>query len=1064
GSSANYTCRLYGCDYVALDGLTIRAIGASYARPIDIENGSTYITIRNCVIEAPLTTNNSQNQSAIYEGTGTNSYTLIENNIISNGSYGIYFDGGSGIEIRDNRFTDQYYMGISVDNCPEVKITGNEILATNSYSSYQAIHTEYCDNQIEIVANKIDLQTGYYGLYLYYCEANLSNSGLIANNFISVGGSSGTGIGIYSSYSTYQNFYYNSVNVTRYGSGNYAFYQNDSYNSYNLQLQNNIFANQSNGMAIRVTYTSALNISDYNNFYSAGSTLGMWGSSNCSTLLNWKSYSSLDANSLSVNPGFISNTDLHICNSALDGVGYPILQITTDIDGQYRDLFTPDIGADEFDNSLSLDLPSDTVFCGSGILHANSPGATYSWSTGESSESIQVSQPGQFWVEVSNACGTMTDTVTVNILSQLIVELGADTTICDGSFYTLDAGMSAGDYTWSNGGVGQSVTISTPGVYWVEVSNGNCSGSDTISVGFGTTPVSTFTVDANICETESAMVQFAGTATSAANYIWDFDGGIAQPGTGLGPHQVQWSTPGSYTISLMIEDNGCLSTEISNSVTLHQTPTANFTISTASLCENDTATITYLGNATTGATYNWNFGTATIISSSGQGPYEIQFSTSGNYSISLDVEEAGCQSQVFTQNLQVNPIPDASFITSSSNICAGDTVTMTYTGSSPNATGITWYYGSGNIINGSGLGPREVLFSYQGNIDVSLILYENGCQSNQFTNTILVNPIPSSSFIISSINLCSLDTLQVNYSGSATTSANYSWDFSTGSVISGSNAGPFELNWANAGSFDILLNVEENGCYSDTTSHTVTVIQSPGSDFNISNPVCVGEEATVTYLGLASITAIYNWDFDGATNTPVGQGPHNVNWAAEGLKTVRLIVEENNCPSLETSIPVVVNPVPDPPTINLMGNIFTSSSTSNNQWLLNGVPITGATSQFYTASETGFYQVEVSNIYGCTSITDMVYFDYNSVDIAELGNSIIVYPNPAREQISVDASGIGKTVYSSILDLNGREIMASESQQSASIYTLDISNLAQGTYILKLYNNEFVEFRRIVVE
>ncbi|MCF8374231.1 MAG: right-handed parallel beta-helix repeat-containing protein, partial [Bacteroidales bacterium] len=195
GSSANYTCRLYGCDYVTLDGLTIRAIGASYARPIDIENGSTYTTIRNCVIEAPLTTNTNQNQSAIYEGSGTNSYTLIENNIISNGSYGVYFDGGTGLEIRNNFFEDQYYMGISVDNCPEVKITGNEILATNSHSSYQAIHAEYCDNQIEIVANKIDLQTGYYGLYLYYCEANLSNSGLIANNFISVGGSSGTGIG-----------------------------------------------------------------------------------------------------------------------------------------------------------------------------------------------------------------------------------------------------------------------------------------------------------------------------------------------------------------------------------------------------------------------------------------------------------------------------------------------------------------------------------------------------------------------------------------------------------------------------------------------------------------------------------------------------------------------------------------------------------------------------------------------------------------------------------------------------------------------------------------------------
>jgi hypothetical protein len=65
-----------------------------------------------------------------------------------------------------------------------------------------------------------------------------------------------------------------------------------------------------------------------------------------------------DANSLNVQPPFVSSTDLHIdaaSAAAFDDKGTPV-GVTTDIDGDLRNTVTPDIGADEFTVATGVDL------------------------------------------------------------------------------------------------------------------------------------------------------------------------------------------------------------------------------------------------------------------------------------------------------------------------------------------------------------------------------------------------------------------------------------------------------------------------------------------------------------------------------------------------------------------------------------------------------------------------------------------------------------------------------------------------------------------------------------
>src|SRR5690606_39273966 len=89
-------------------------------------------------------------------------------------------------------------------------------------------------------------------------------------------------------------------------------------------------------------------VSDYNDFHinGSGSNHVGYSGSNQTTLANWQSASSQDANSLDVEPMFAGAAigDLTPSNGALDNQVTPV-RVTTDINGAARDPLTPDIGA-----------------------------------------------------------------------------------------------------------------------------------------------------------------------------------------------------------------------------------------------------------------------------------------------------------------------------------------------------------------------------------------------------------------------------------------------------------------------------------------------------------------------------------------------------------------------------------------------------------------------------------------------------------------------------------------------------------------------------------------------
>ncbi|MDX1912878.1 MAG: esterase-like activity of phytase family protein, partial [Saprospiraceae bacterium] len=133
-----------------------------------------------------------------------------------------------------------------------------------------------------------------------------------------------------------------------------------------------------------------------------------------------------------------------------------------------------------------INLGADQALCegGSATFNTGYPGAATIWSTGATTPSITVTESGVYSVQVTLVTGCSdTDTVELQVNPVPTVELGADTTICEGQTLGLDAGNTGATYSWSNGATSQDISVGTESVYAVTVTNPfGCTATDDILV------------------------------------------------------------------------------------------------------------------------------------------------------------------------------------------------------------------------------------------------------------------------------------------------------------------------------------------------------------------------------------------------------------------------------------------------------------------------------------------------------------------------------------------------------------------------------------------------------
>ncbi|WNJ18077.1 PKD domain-containing protein [Pontibacter sp. G13] len=186
---------------------------------------------------------------------------------------------------------------------------------------------------------------------------------------------------------------------------------------------------------------------------------------------------------------------------------------------------------------------------------------------------------------------------------------------------------------------------------------------------------------------------------------------------------------------------------------------------------------------------------------------------------------------------------------------------------------------------------------------------QNGCQFQDDVTVAFLAP-PLNAFSMAT-EACEDEVVTITFSAPTTPLNTYQWDFGPGAfVVGGSGQGPYLVSWPTAGVKDVSLVVKRGNCESPPVTHQITIHPIPTATFIAQGPICQNEAAIVQYTGNASPNATYNWDLDGGTAGGTGQGPFTVTWPTPGIKTIKLIVEENNCVGTEFTQTIQVFEVP----------------------------------------------------------------------------------------------------------------------------------------------------------
>lgn len=119
-------------------------------------------------------------------------------------------------------------------------------------------------------------------------------------------------------------------------------------------------------------------------------------------------------------------------------------------------------------------------------LDAQNIGYDYTWSTGETTQTISVTSAGNYWVDITQGACSLRVETDVTEFSKTI-NIGGDQLLCPGEQVVLKSPYTHNTYTylWSNGNTNDAIIVSSPGEYTLFISQGTCTTeSNTVTVSF----------------------------------------------------------------------------------------------------------------------------------------------------------------------------------------------------------------------------------------------------------------------------------------------------------------------------------------------------------------------------------------------------------------------------------------------------------------------------------------------------------------------------------------------------------------------------------------------------
>jgi len=302
---------------------------------------------------------------------------------------------------------------------------------------------------------------------------------------------------------------------------------------------------------------------------------------------------------------------------------------------------------------------------------------TITWSTGETSQSIQVNKPGEYSVFVTDDWGyEYVDTIQIDFpeINQIQNQI-----LCLGDTLKWDSGL-AGDYTyvWSTGETSQAIAITKAGTYSVTVTDnaGYSITSKSVTITMDSFPkTASLGPDTLLCK--GNVIQLQTGAEYAKSYEW-FNGEET-------PYCAV-DAPGKYSVAV-VDSNNCVAKDTVVIAVHGVAPIVNFIAE--NVCDGNITQILQNSHTTDNTEiveHTWFMENDTLVGDM----VNHQFPTWGSYPIQIRARnEEGCVGVLF-DTIHIHPTPTASFspliacqytereITSTSKIAAGEITTYSW--------------------------------------------------------------------------------------------------------------------------------------------------------------------------------------------------------------------------------------------------------------------------------------------------------------------------------------------------------------------------------------------------
>ncbi|MEI6682636.1 MAG: T9SS type A sorting domain-containing protein [Bacteroidota bacterium] len=967
GSSTTGVIVFYGCSYVILDGSNsggsdksmtwenTNTAASTYSVGIfnDGTNGASNCTVKNCLIRASSQVANTTYALILnYSGGGYNNI-VINNNTIYSANYGMQFAGVAGNPATNGQITNNIFgstvdaqaiqlTGMVLTYCDNTLIQGNEIMGAalgNANYTQSGIYLSTACTNTKIKQNKIHdwyyTGTGGRGNYgIYFGTGDATTPTEISNNLIynikADGNSTGGGgnardvWGMYFTSGGNVKLYHNNINltgsVTSATTANYSACICIQSGCSLFDLQNNILKNSlqpvsgtpaSKTFAVFNAGTAAMwTTINYNDYYvnGIGPNIG-YQSSARATLAAWQTATTQDANSLNIDPAFISATDLHPTATGLMKTGTFLPAVPVDYTGAGRTT-PPDIGAFQFSANpvvtttaaTAVTLTSATL---NGSINPNNASVTTGFEYGLTTAygTAVTGAP----VSVSGSVAMPVSSVIVGLLPCTLYHFRATgvsgaLTVNGGdlTFTTLNASPVATP-------VAATSVTSTTATLNGTVNANNLSSTVTfdygLTVAYGTTvPGVPSPVTGSSATAVSAAItgllpgttyHFRVNGTNSCGTTNSADMTVTTPA--LAPSVVTVAatlvTTSSATLNGTILANGAstavffdygLTVAYGTTVAGTPGPVTGNTVTPVS------AAITGL---TTGTTYHFRVrGTNSIGTTNGN---DLTFIT-------------GC------------PVPGAAgTVTGPASVCQNGTGYVYTVPVIANATTYNWTLPAGTTIT-AGNGTNSITVSFSGTAtsgNVSVVgssICGNGTVSPNLAVTVNPQPVPT---VTGPGNLCAgamgnVYTTQAGMTG-------YIWTLSPGGTITaGVGTNSIMVNWNAAGAQSVCVNYTNTaGCTASTPGcYNVTINALPVPTITGPSSVCMNSAGNV-YTTQSGMTG-YTWTVSAGGLITAGSTTNaiTVTWSTTGAKTVTVnYTNANSCTAATpASYAVTVNALPAP--------------------------------------------------------------------------------------------------------------------------------------------------------